>query len=230
MGIKYKVNYNFFKTWSKQMAYVLGCLYSDGSLENSPYIRGKYVRFSSTEYDFVKNIRRLMGSEHTITKFEAYDNRKEIYRLRIGSHSLYNDLEALVLFPNKSLTIGFPEVPASYLADFIRGYLDGDGSVIIEKYKKDSDNRRLKAIFTSGSKRFLESLDKYLQDYCCIDGPNLYNSHNSYQLVYRSWKAKKVLEFIYKNVKVPLYLKRKYFTYKKAIKELKFKHQGDVPK
>lgn len=212
------------------MAYVLGCLYSDGSLENSPYIRGKYVRFSNTEYDFVKNIRHLMGSEHTITRFEAHGNRQEKYLLRIGSHSLYNDLEALGLFPNKSLTMEFPSVPESYLADFIRGYLDGDGSVIIEKYKKDRDDRRLKAIFTSGSKIFLESLDKCLQDFCYIKGPNLYNSHRSYQLVYRNWKAKKVLDFIYRNVNNSLYLKRKYCTYKKAIKELKFKYHGDVPK
>ncbi|MDO8603425.1 MAG: LAGLIDADG family homing endonuclease [Candidatus Omnitrophota bacterium] len=178
----------------------------------------------------MKNIRHLMGSEHTITRFEAHGNRQEKYLLRIGSHSLYNDLEALGLFPNKSLTMEFPSVPESYLADFIRGYLDGDGSVIIEKYKKDRDDRRLKAIFTSGSKIFLESLDKCLQDFCYIKGPNLYNSHRSYQLVYRNWKAKKVLDFIYRNVNNSLYLKRKYCTYKKAIKELKFKYHGDVPK
>ncbi|MCX5692982.1 MAG: hypothetical protein NTX47_04795, partial [Candidatus Omnitrophica bacterium] len=134
------------------------------------------------------------------------------------------------LFPNKSLTMEFPNIPESYLADFIRGYLDGDGSVIIEKYKKDREDRRLKTIFTSGSKKFLESLDKCLQNYCCIDGPNLYNSHRSYQLVYRGWKAKKTLDFIYKDVSDPLYLRRKYSTYRKAIKELKFKHHGDVPK
>ncbi len=227
MGIKYKIDYNFFKTWSKQMAYVLGCLFADGSLENSPYIRGKYTRFTSIDYPFVKNIKKFMGSGHTIVKIKPPGNRKTKYYIRIGSHSVYNDLEGLGLFPNKSLTMIFPKIPGNFVSDFIRGYFDGDGSVVIDKYKKNS--KRLKAIFTSGSKYFLQSLDKCLQKYCNINGPNFYNSHRSFQLVYRVSKAKKVLDFIYKDLEDRLYLRRKYLFYKKALRELKLK-SGDVPK
>jgi len=135
------------------MAYVLGCLFSDGSLENSPYIRGKYIRFASVDLDFIRNIRRLMDSGHTIVKINADGNRKTKYYLRIGSHSIYKDLEGLGLFPNKSLTMAFPEIPSFFVADFVRGYFDGDGSVII---------------------------DKYLQKFCNIGRPNFYNSHRSF--------------------------------------------------
>jgi len=220
MGIKYKINYNFFKEWSRQMAYVLGYLFADGSLENSPYIRGKYIRFSSTDHSFIKKIKRLIGSEHTIVKIKPYGNRKEKHYLRIGSHSVYNDLEKLGLFPNKSLTMHFPKIPQSFLSDFVRGYFDGDGSVILDKYKKDKQAKRLKAIFTSGSEKFLKSLDSYLQKYCNIKGPNFYNSHRSYQLVYRNSKAKKVLDFIYRDLEDHLFLKRKHVFYKKALRQL----------
>ncbi len=220
MGIKYKINYNFFKEWSRQMAYVLGYLFADGSLENSPYIRGKYIRFSSTDRSFIKKIKRLIASEHTIVKIKPYGNRKKKHYLRIGSHSVYNDLEKLGLFPNKSLTMHFPKIPQSFLSDFVRGYFDGDGSVILDKYKKDKQAKRLKAIFTSGSKKFLKGLDSHLQKYCNINGPNFYNSHRSYQLVYRNFKAKKVLDFIYRDLEDHLFLKRKYVFYKKALRQL----------
>ena len=223
MGIKYKINYDFFKTWSKQMAYVLGFLFADGSLENSPYIRGKYIRFSNTEPSIIKKIKRIMDSKHRIVKMHPPGNRKVKYFLRIGSHLLYNDLEKLGLFPNKSSTMTFPKVPDSFISDFVRGYFDGDGSVIIERYKRDKKYKRLKAIFTSGSKKFLISLDRCLQGFCNIDGPNFYNSHRSFQLVYRSLKAKKVLDFLYKDLEDSLYLRRKYLVYKKALKQLKFK-------
>lgn len=44
MGIKYKVNEDFFNEWSHKMAYILGCYYADGSLEDATYLRGKYIR------------------------------------------------------------------------------------------------------------------------------------------------------------------------------------------
>ena len=43
MGLKYPVNEKFFDAWSSEMAYVLGFIFADGSLEDSPNIRGKYI-------------------------------------------------------------------------------------------------------------------------------------------------------------------------------------------
>ncbi|MBU1007038.1 MAG: hypothetical protein KKH08_05580 [Candidatus Omnitrophica bacterium] len=202
------------------MAYVLGCLFADGSLENSTYIRGKYIRFSSIDRSFVDSIRHLMGSSHTIIKFAKHGKRKAMYFLRIGSHTVYNDLEKLGLFPRKSLTMEFPRIPEFYLSDFIRGYFDGDGSVVIDKYKKNKNNKRLKAIFTSGSSKFLRTLDESLQKHCNIDGPNFYKSNKSFQLVYRSSKARKVLNFLYRDIEDYLYLKRKYDFYQSALRQL----------
>jgi hypothetical protein len=97
MGIKYKVNENFFKTWSKQSAYVLGFLFADGNLEDSPYIRGRYIRFNNTDYGLIEQIKETLQSSHKIAAIPACGNRKEKYLLRIGSHKMFNDLEALDL-------------------------------------------------------------------------------------------------------------------------------------
>lgn len=66
MGVKFAVNEKFFHMWSHRMAYVLGFIYADGSLEDAPYIRGKYLRISSTDLDRVECIRNAMASAHTI--------------------------------------------------------------------------------------------------------------------------------------------------------------------
>ena len=53
MGIKYRVNENFFEKWSPLMAYVLGYIYADGNLDDSPYMRGKYIKITSTDLDSI---------------------------------------------------------------------------------------------------------------------------------------------------------------------------------
>src|SRR3989338_4130946 len=109
MGIKYFSNEQFFDTWTREMAYVLGYLYADGSLEDSAYIRGKYIRVTSVERGSIERIKKLLKSDHTIVKeIPKLPNRKNRYLLRIGSHKLYNSLLNLGLYPNKSLTIRFP--------------------------------------------------------------------------------------------------------------------------
>lgn len=218
MGIKYSVNEEFFKIWSKPSAYIVGFIFADGHLENAPYIRGKYVRFTSTDYSILEQIKNALNSSHKIVTTPPTGRCKEKYLLRIGSHKIYNDLKALGLHPRKSLDMRFPEIPYKFLPDFVRGYFDGDGTITFEKVKGRNSNR-LKVIFTSGSKVFLLSLALALEKACAIKLAKIYNSHRSYQLIYRSKEALNVLNFIYgmlSDSKGP-YLERKYNKYKQLI-------------
>jgi intein/homing endonuclease len=52
----------------------------------------------------------------------------------------------------KSNDMIFPDIPKEYLADFIRGYFDGDGSIMLLK------NNKVNCAFTSSSKIFLDTL------------------------------------------------------------------------
>jgi intein/homing endonuclease len=215
MGVKYKVNENFFKTWSRSSSYVLGILFADGSLENAPYIRGEYVRLTSTDLSLIEQVKKALNSQHKIVTIPSSGNRKEKYLLRIGSHKIYNDLENLGLYPRKSLDMELPHIPYRFLSDFVRGYFDGDGCIALEKTKNKPHNR-LKAIFTSGSKNFLDSLSKILKQRCTGKIGKIYDSHRSYQLVYNSVDAAKLLEFMYNKAweRKLLYLDRKYLKYK----------------
>ncbi len=213
MGIKHKVNETFFDTWSAEMAYVLGYLYADGSMEDASYLRGKYVRVTSVEKHAIINIKRLMNAEHRITAQEStWPNGRIRYGLRIGSHKLYDSLTKRGLYPNKSLTIKFPNISDEYLRNFVRGYLDGDGCVYLERKKGKTQKsiiKKLTVIFTSGSKDFLRGLEKSLRGAVGTRQGGIYQGHRSYQLRYSTADSIRLFGFLYGKVPHNLYFKRK---------------------
>lgn len=213
MGLKYFSNEKFFDVWSPEMAYVLGFMFADGSLENAPYLRGKYVRVSSVDKDRIVAIKSLLNSDHTIVKRDIGENHKTTYLLRIGSHALFDCLNNLGVTPNKSLTMKFPKIPRENLADFVRGYFDGDGCAYIDR-GTDGRPKRLLTVFTSGSKSFLQNLHAFLIKRIGITGTGLY-SHGStrraYQLRYSTRDSLRLFQFMYKNpLPKKLHLQRKY--------------------
>ena len=217
MGIKYSVNEDFFKNWSQEMAYVLGYIYADGSMTDASYLRGKYVSITSVERNNLAKIKNWLESEHAITQRPPTTiNGKDIYTLRIGSKEIYKDLIALGLYPNKSLSIGFPEIPSSYLPHFIRGYFDGDGCAYFEKSlgsKNQIISKRLRVIFTSGSKKFLSGLLDILRGDLDLNQSKVYNGHKSFQLSFSTGDSIKIFKFLYAKAKESVFLERKYETF-----------------
>ena len=209
MGIKYKVNEKFFDKWDRPMAYVLGFFCADGSLEDAMYLRGKYVRFVSTDESVIVGIRKVLGSEHTIYKVKKrVSNRKTQHLLRIGSHVLFDVLFKLGLRPNKSLTMRLPKIPNKYFGDFVRGYFDGDGCVYIG-FGKQKLPKNLLIALTSGSADFLEDLRKRINLACNFCKNNVYISHRSFQIRYNTEQSIKLFCLMYKDTKGGQYLKRK---------------------
>lgn len=213
MGIKYRVNEAFFDSWTQEMAYVLGYFYADGSLEDASYLRGKYIRVSSVEKYSILRIKRWLGSEHTIVEQKStWENGKTRYLLRIGSHKLYDRLTSIGLHPNKSLTIEFPDIPKDYIHHFVRGYLDGDGCVYFYRAlgkRGKLVTKKLSVIFTSGSRIFLERLNRILKKRLDLKQEKIYKGQRAYQLRYGTSDSIKLFGFLYKDV-----LPRAYFTRK----------------
>lgn len=201
------------------MAYTLGYFYADGSLEDAPYIRGKYIRVSSVERNNIVKIKNWLGSKHTIVSYPpTLKNRKERYLLRIGSHTLYDDLTKHGLYPNKSLTIKFPAIPKKYLSHFVRGYFDGDGCVRIAMRKGKKQNlilSKLSTVYTSGSKKFLEELAKKIHEGANTEQIKVYDGHRSYMLSYSTGDSVKVFKFMYEKLEEDVYLGRKAAIYEK---------------
>lgn len=217
---RYKINVDFFKKWSSEMAYVLGFLYADGTIIDAISSRTQYIIFTSRDKEILKKIRTVMNSEHPLCiqpprthrhKNGIYKSR-ELFILRIGSRKMFNDLVHLGVVPKKSKIAIFPKVPPHYLNHFIRGYLDGDGCVYLQKKKGKRQpvvSKKLSVIFTSGSKIFLQKLVSVLKD-IGVSQDKVYNSNRAYQLRYSISDSVKLFKFLYKNVSQKIYLERKF--------------------
>jgi intein/homing endonuclease len=66
---------------------------------------------------------------------------------------------------NKNKGSYFPKIGKKYLPDFIRGLFDGDGSISYCKPRKKGVKGRYYASITSGNKKFITQISKYL--YTC---------------------------------------------------------------
>lgn len=233
MGIKHKVNESFFNKWSKNMAYVLGYIYADGNLLNCDYIRARYLQITSTEQDSLERIRGMINSEHKITKHKpSYLKGKMIYRLKIGSHKIYNDLLVHGLYPNKSLDMQFPEIPAEYLSHFIRGYFDGDGCIYFEKIKNTKGKilvKRIRTIFTSGSKVFLEKMRLAIGVWD-IKNSRIYKSRRSFQLVLNTQDSIKIFKIMYKNTGYNSFFVRKFLVFNDYFSKRPIKIDSEIRK
>lgn len=227
---RYKVNENFFKTWSLEMAYVLGYICADGSIVDArKSSRTQYIQIDSNEASILRKIKKAINCNHPIHKFPLRNIRfpkgktytvSGIYRLRIGNKIMFHDLISLGITPRKSLSLSFPDIPYQYLNHFIRGYFDGDGCLSFYKPK----NRKVTIVrlyFISGSKIFLDQLSNIFSKNLDCSKRNIYRGNGEFRIFYGKYAALKILNFLYKNTgKNKLYLERKYRRYLMLLQEI----------
>lgn len=118
----HKVNEDFFKTWSHEMAWVLGLFITDGHVNRQVHS----VYLAQKDEVLLKKVANLMDVNPTIAQGTG---TRTTPMLIINSKIIKHDLERLGVTPNKSYTVAFPEVPDEYLPAFVRGVVDGDGWV-----------------------------------------------------------------------------------------------------
>lgn len=118
----------FDKIDNEEKAYWLGFLYADGSIGSTR--NDIELSLKSSDIEHLKKFRKFLN--FTIDKHIFQDDIR--CRLCITNKHLKESLINLGCTPRKSLTITFPserQVPKYLQKDFIRGYIDGDGSIMI---------------------------------------------------------------------------------------------------
>lgn len=137
---KYFFNEDFFKTWTNEMAWLLGFIYADGCIVGAT----QSIQIGQKNVDMLSKISSLIGLEKDITY-----RKDKCPVLQINSKTMKDDLINIGLMPNKSLVVKFPSVPDKYLTHFIRGVFDGDGWCQEKGYVTN---------ITTGSKDFADGL------------------------------------------------------------------------
>jgi len=217
-----KVNKDFFKKWTKEMAYVLGFFAADGYMTLNK--RGAHFwNIQITDKKLLEEIRRIVGSEHKISIRIRKGKEKPIYRLQIGSKEMYEDLLQLGMKQGKTEGLAVPHVPKKYFSDFVRGYFDGDGNVWIGYVHKERVKklRTIRTVFTSSSLQFLEKLREKLEVHKIEKGVLNRGKGNYYRLTYSIYGSLKLYDFMY-NPRTQrafrIELKRKRVIFEKYIK------------
>jgi len=198
------VNHDYFKQWSRNMAYIFGLWCADGYIRNRKNGYCFSIKLHKNDKYLLQQILDEMQSKHKI-----YDNKDNSCHFVIGSKTIVNDIVNLGGIERKSLTLTFPNVPEEYLVDFIRGYFDGDGSI-------SSNGKSIKIVgtleFLNDLKIILENKDIHITS---VYKNNPKKNSNHYVLcINRKSEILKFCQFIYSSIEDCLYLKRKYEIFK----------------
>jgi hypothetical protein len=208
-----KVNKDFFKKWTAEMAYILGFFAADGCITHNK--RGAYFwSIQITDKKLLNSIKKVIQSDHAIgIRNGKNKNHSILYRLQIGNKEMCDDLRMLGMRERKTKSLAIPNVPEKYFPDFVRGYFDGDGSVWAGYQRRDRPTQSLaiQTIFTSCSIPFLETLALRLGIYD-ISGC-VYKERNTHaRLRYSIRSSLKLYDFMYNNsvaMSQGLFLERK---------------------
>lgn len=184
---KHKINEGFFKVWSEEMAWVLGIFVTDGHMNKSTHS----IYFSQKDERILKLIATYMAADYILMPF---GKTKTTPTIVINSKEIKKDLEQMGITSNKSLTLKFPPVPEKYLPSFIRGVIDGDGTVDKKGYRMN---------ITTASKSFAHSLHELFQSWDLKSDITSIVTNNNTE-IFRVWvKGKesiiKLAELIYKD-------------------------------
>lgn len=206
---------NIFSSWTPESLWVTGMLASDGWLYNSKDHKG--IGFSGDYGDLLK-IKSIFDSKQKIRKAKG----SKSYVMNLSNPLLFDATYKIGLFPNKSLTMGYPKIPKGYefTRHFIRGVFDGDGCVYLAK-----DNRRkkhyLNSKISSGSKLFLEQLQTEILKYN-IYSKLIKNQHKNniwYELYFSTSNSIKLYRMFYEDIPTHIFSSRRKERFEYCINE-----------
>ena len=200
------------RQWSAELAYAVGLITTDGCLSQD----GRHLTMTSKDFDLLETVRQCLRINARIT---LSTNPRPCYRLQWGDLIFHRWLMGIGLMPAKSLRLGPLRVPDEWLRDFLRGCIDGDGSIVTytdryNTFKKSTYvYTRIYLSLVSASPRFIEWLRSALGRVIGVRGDvsvrRTEGRHDIWKLRYAKQESLILLRWMYHRADVPC-LRRKY--------------------
>jgi hypothetical protein len=174
--------------WSADLAYVVGLIATDGCLSRD----GRHITMTSQDLDVINHVKDILCSNAKIGY--TINKTSRAYRVQIGNVTLYRWFESIGIHAAKSRTIGEIYIPNKYFVDFLRGHLEGDGSITVytDTYNTFKNPRyiytRLFVRFLSGSKVHIEWLHEKIKEILQLNG-------RLYQIPCRKYEPVYIIKF-----------------------------------
>ena len=178
---------DFFRIWSPEMAYILGYWWADGYMRIKKNTGAHEIEIASVDREHLELIAQTIGGKCHTRKVTA---ASECYDIAFCSIEMYNDLLALGGMPNKSNVIGFPSIPYPLLPHFVRGFIDGDGTLAW------NGDRPILQIY-SGSPQLLFDMAQAIEAATGIPAPNVIANRALWCLKWSTTRAKCLVGWLY---------------------------------
>jgi len=199
----YSYDQDIFKSIdTEEKAYWLGFLYADGCiLDGKGYPCSMQIGLAPVDINHLYKFCDFIGCEHKIVKSYRYDK----VEISINNRTFCEDLVFLGCIPRKSLVLEPPnqkQVPDYLLRHFIRGYIDGDGTI----YKNSKGYICIGAVGTP-------NVIKFISEYVNLKTSSTqtkfdYKSENTCEWKKQGVQAIEIGKYLYKDANI--YLERKY--------------------
>ena len=225
---KHSYDSNYFKKIdTEEKAYWLGILYADGSI--TEYFRNGKLKSMRVEITLKNEDRgHLLKLKDALKSTTPIEDKKVVLngkehlacRLVINSTEMCRDLIKLGCTPRKSQTKTFPTqeiVPDEFIIPFMRGYFDGNGSIMWHT------NKKWGRVNVTSNRQFLEGMVARMK----WKEINLKQANKGSDKAFMYETAVKkdstfIINQLYSNANI--YLDRKYNKYKEIIAVL----EGDL--
>ena len=205
---KYSLNEKYFdKIDTPNKAYILGLLYADGNVSKKGYVIS--LGLQEKDRHILETIRKELQYDKPLVFIDNSKRKGSVqntYLLRIHNKYMVSSLNKIGMVPCKSHILKFPSwLDHDLISHFIRGYLDGDGSII-----KDPKNKHVNFI---GSESMMDDLKEFIENELGIHCSIYYhpNKINKIIQIGGGIQVKKLLDYLYKDAE--MYLHRKYEIY-----------------
>lgn len=139
---RYIIDSNYFDNInSEEKAYILGFIFADGFVGNDKF---NNIVISSKDKEILKMIKEKMNfsGEIGINKSGGYTNSKESYVLNFSNKHMADKLRKFGICLNRKIKMkDFPSIPDDLIRHFLRGYFDGDGTIMKSKSITKKNNK-----------------------------------------------------------------------------------------
>lgn len=221
LGLKF-ITYNkdYFETIdSHEKAYWLGFFYTDGYVCCNDNRVG--IELNSEDDYMLKNLLNLIDSNMKVKyrkRKNKFNNKNKDYlescSITFNNRKLHDDLINKGVLPNKTKILKFPNnniVDEKYMFSFIRGLIDGDGSICL--CNNNNGYKKPHISFISASYDFINGLKYFLYKYN-IKINITTNKNGLYRMITEKQSdVFRLLNLLYKDSNENCRLERKYKKY-----------------
>lgn len=208
-------NQDYFSHQSENMAWLLGFLAADGSIEKNRNVIK--LSLSSIDKEILEKIREEIQLESPVKDYIT-SGGYFVSKIQWSSEKHKKDLSQYGVIPQKTFLLKPPtKLERKYFKDYIRGFWDGDGSIVINRNNYNS----LTWEIGSATKEILDFINDFFYEEYGIPKVNIHKirrKEDFYLLMYSTTASLKIYDIFYQNPNA-LSLARKKEKYTNLVQE-----------